>query len=119
MVRIKNMKTIEKPWGHEIIIDHNEKYALKDIFLKAGIRSSLQSHKIKLETIFILNGRLELETWDENNNLTVETYETNEAYTISPGKRHRVTALEDCRVLEVSTPELSDVIRHEDDFGRT
>lgn len=118
MVRITEMEKTEKPWGGECLIDHNEKYALKDIFLKEGTRSSLQSHAMKLETIFVIEGELDLETWDDDGNLTCERYKVGEAYTIKPGMRHRVTAVCDVRVIEASTPELDDVIRHADDFGR-
>jgi mannose-6-phosphate isomerase len=118
MVRIKNMKEVLKPWGKELIIEHTHKYALKDIFLKKSTRSSLQSHLYKLETILIIKGSISLETWDPAGILQNEVYNEGEAYTIPVGIKHRVTALEDCRLIEVSTPELDDVIRHQDDFGR-
>jgi mannose-6-phosphate isomerase len=118
MGRIREMKYVTKPWGSELIVEHTNKYALKDIFLKKSTRSSLQSHHFKLETIFVLDGIVELELWDASGILIKESYVKNEAYTIPPNTKHRVTAIEDCRLIEVSTPELEDVIRHEDDFGR-
>jgi mannose-6-phosphate isomerase len=118
MIRITHMVEVSKPWGGERIVAHTERYALKDIFLRQGTRSSLQSHEKKLETILVLDGQLELETWDAEGRLTRETYRAGEAYTIEPGTRHRVTALTDVRVVEASSPELDDVIRHQDDFGR-
>ena len=118
MVRITHMHEINKPWGGERIVAHTGRYALKDIFLKQGARSSLQSHERKLETILVLDGELELEVWDAEDRCLRETYRAGEAYTIEPGTRHRVTALTDVRVIEASSPELDDVIRHQDDFGR-
>lgn len=119
MVRITQMDKTEKPWGGERLVEHTGKYALKDIFLKAGTRTSLQSHEKKLETILVLDGELELEVWGEAGELLREVYRKDEAYTIPPGMRHRVTAVTDVRVVEVSTPELDDVTRHQDDFGRS
>ena len=108
----------EKPWGREILVDVNEHFALKEIFIKAGTRSSLQSHRFKLETVFVLNGSLELETHDASGASFFETYRPGESYRLAPGVIHRVKALEDCTIIEASTPHLDDVIRHSDDFGR-
>jgi len=116
--RIAPKKTVKKPWGEEIIWDHNEKYALKIITLTQGNRSSLQSHNQKIETIVVLEGRLQLETWSDDGERLVEEYGPNEAYSIEPTRRHRVTAITDVRIVEASTPELDDVVRYEDDFGR-
>lgn len=109
---------IEKPWGHEILVAHTERYALKDIVLKAGTRSSLQSHVHKLETILVLSGRLSLERGPSPDALTVEEHGPGSSYTLEPGTVHRVTALDDVRLVEASTPELDDVVRHADDYGR-
>ena len=118
VARIKSMRKVDKPWGHELIVEHTSKYALKEIVLKEGTRSSLQSHDFKLETILVLDGSVELETWDENKVCHRETYGPGEAYTVQPRQRHRVRAVQTCRLIEVSTPELDDVIRYDDDFGR-
>jgi quercetin dioxygenase-like cupin family protein len=118
MVRITNMPEVKKPWGGERLVAHTGRYALKDIFLRAGTRSSLQSHARKLETILVLEGELELEVWDAEDRPLRERYRSGEAYTIEPGTRHRVAAITDVRVVEASSPELDDVIRHADDFGR-
>lgn len=112
------MARTEKPWGHELLVECTDKYALKEIFIKKGTRSSLQSHNKKLETIFVISGSLELEMVDDRKRVSKEIYKTGEAYTIRPGLIHRVLAVEDVRVVEVSTPELDDVIRYQDDFGR-
>lgn len=118
MVRINTMTRVEKPWGYELIVEKTNKYALKDIFLRKGTRSSLQSHNLKLETIFVMSGIVELETFDADKNVHREIYKPGDAYTIQPTMLHRVTAIEDCRLIEVSTPELDDVVRYQDDFGR-
>lgn len=118
-VRITPKKIVKKPWGDEVLWDHNDKYALKIITLTIGNRSSLQSHNQKLETIVVLEGRLQLETWSDDGERRVDEYGPNEAYSIQPTRRHRVTALSDVRLVEVSSPEIDDVVRHEDDFGRT
>lgn len=112
------MKKTEKPWGHELLIACNDRYALKEICMLAGTRSSLQSHERKMETIFVLSGRISLERQVPGGELTVEVFGAGQAYDVEPGTIHRVTVLEDARLIEASTPELDDVIRHADDFGR-
>ena len=107
----------KKPWGEECLVTRNQKYALKKIQMKAGTRSSLQSHSFKLETIFVVEGLIELET-DLGGRIVKEKFSSNEAYTVPVGAKHRVLVLEDCLLFEVSTPELEDVVRYEDDFGR-
>ena len=119
MARIVDMISVSKPWGSELIVERTDKYALKEIILRKDTRSSLQSHAVKLETILVIDGEIDLELWDADGVCCTEIYRRGEAYTIRPGTRHRVTAREDCRLIEVSTPELEDVIRHQDDFGRT
>ena len=86
--------------------------------MKAGTRSSLQSHRHKLETLLVLDGAVHLEIVDPTGHAVHEAYAANQAYTIRPGIVHRVTVLADCRLIEVSTPELDDVVRHQDDYGR-
>jgi len=117
-MRIHQFENIKKPWGSECLIDKNDKYAFKKIFLKTGTRTSLQSHHQKLETIYIVTGEIELETYSKDDNKKVEIYKKDEAYTIVPGCKHRVNVIKDCTLFEVSTPELDDVIRYEDDYGR-
>lgn len=117
--RINALETTEKPWGKEILVEKNEVYALKDIYMNAGTRSSLQSHEMKLETIYVLSGKIELETINETGEVHLDIYQSNEAYTIPPGCKHRVKVLEDCRLVEISTPHLDDVIRHQDDYNRS
>jgi mannose-6-phosphate isomerase-like protein (cupin superfamily) len=117
--RILNFPIVEKPWGREVLLDKNPVYAFKRIEMKAGTRSSLQSHRMKRETIYILSGRLELETIYPGQERRLEEYGPNEAYYLPAGVIHRVKVIEDCLLFEVSSPELDDLIRHDDDFGRT
>ncbi len=116
--RISEYPVTDKPWGREILVEHNESYAFKEIQMIKGTRSSLQSHRKKLETIFVVSGKLELEIVPEDGESLFEIYSRGEAYTLPPGTKHRVKVLEDCCLFEVSTPELDDIIRHKDDFGR-
>jgi len=112
------MKIIEKPWGREIWIAHNDKYALKLIEFKAGSRSSLQYHEVKHETIYLDQGILEVEADDEEGKLVTLILKPGDVIENPPMRKHRVTAIEDARLIEVSTPELDDVVRVEDDYDR-
>lgn len=117
-VRLESFKVTTKPWGRELLIDCNRAYALKQIVMNKGTRCSLQSHEQKLETIFIESGLIELEIVGQDGKPIFEKYGPSEAYCIEPGIIHRVTVLEDSVLYEVSTPELNDITRYEDDFGR-
>ena len=112
------MQIVEKPWGREIWIAHTDRYALKLIEFKAGARSSLQYHVRKREHIYVDRGRLQLER--ESDDGQMETFVMNPGDVVEnkPGRKHRVTALEDVRLIEVSTPELDDVVRVQDDYQR-
>jgi mannose-6-phosphate isomerase len=112
------MKIIEKPWGRELWIAHTDKYALKIIEFKQGSRSSLQYHEKKHEHIYVDEGVLQVE-W-ENDQGDMETLQLKPGDVIEnmPGRKHRVKAIEDTRLIEVSTPELDDVVRVEDDYNR-
>lgn len=111
-------KHVEKPWGSETWIAVNEHYALKMIRLNKGSRTSLQYHNIKEEHIYMLSGKLSVEEDDEQGKLVVTCYETGEVMYSAPLSKHRLTALEDSVLIEVSTPHLADVIRVEDDYNR-
>ena len=116
--RVPLLTHVHKPWGSERLLEQTAEYALKDIHLLAESRSSLQAHRVKAETSYVLNGRLALETPSGKEHLRIEEFGPGETYRIRPGTLHRVTALTDVRLLEVSTPELDDVVRYEDDYGR-
>jgi mannose-6-phosphate isomerase len=111
------VKRVEKPWGYELIYAHTERYAGKILFIRQGERLSLQYHRQKDETIFVLDGRLLLEI-EIDGEMTLRRLEPGDAQHIATGSRHRMIGETDCRVAEVSSPELSDVVRIEDAYGR-
>jgi len=112
------MKIVEKPWGREIWVAHTDKYALKIIEFKQGSRSSLQYHMRKHEHIYVDRGRAEVEWENDQGQMERRVLEPMDVIENKPGRKHRVTAIEDVRFIEVSTPELDDVVRVQDDYGR-
>jgi len=113
------MTVIDKPWGTEEILESNDKYVVKRIYMEIGKKCSLQYHERKKETIFVLVGSLEVDIGESVNNLKTIIVNTADGLTLDPGDIHRMKAVEeDCIYLEMSTPELDDVIRLEDDYGR-
>lgn len=111
------IKRIEKPWGHEIWWAHTEKYVGKILHVKAGHKLSLQYHEQKDETIYLQTGRMTLLV-EEEGELRERPMVPGAAYRIRPGIKHRMIAETDCDILEVSTPEVDDVVRVEDAYGR-
>jgi mannose-6-phosphate isomerase len=110
---------VEKPWGHELIWAKTDRYAGKVLFVKAGEVLSLQFHKQKDESWYVLEGRAELELGRVGDAVTkTEVIAAGAAFHFEPGTVHRVRAVEDTTILEVSTPELDDVVRLEDSYGR-
>ncbi len=112
-------RRIEKPWGFELLFAHTPKYAGKVIFVKAGHRLSLQYHKEKDETIYVYEGKARIEIEGSNGQLTQIEAQTGCCIRIPPLTKHRVKAIEDTTLFEVSTSELEDVVRLDDDYGRT
>lgn len=111
-------RRVDKPWGHELIWAHTDRYVGKILVIEAGRRLSLQRHEVKDESIFLLAGRLRLTLEDEAGQLRVEELRPGDHRRVPTGRLHRYEAVERCQLLEVSTPELDDVVRVEDDFGR-
>jgi mannose-6-phosphate isomerase-like protein (cupin superfamily) len=111
-------RRIEKPWGYELIWAETERYVGKILHIRAGEALSLQYHVIKDETLYLLRGRLQLEAGDGEGPLRVFELRIGEIFRVPPGRRHRLTAIEDCDVLEASTPEIHDIVRLEDRYGR-
>jgi mannose-6-phosphate isomerase-like protein (cupin superfamily) len=111
-------RRVEKPWGHEIIWAHAQQYVGKLIVIETGKRLSFQYHEAKDEWIYVLSGRLLLTL--ENDAGIVEDRELgpSEGAHVAVLRKHRYTAIETCTLIEVSTPELDDVVRLSDDFGR-
>jgi quercetin dioxygenase-like cupin family protein len=113
-------KRVEKPWGHEIWWARTERYVGKILHVKKGECLSLQYHNVKDETIMLQSGRLLFETRPAGQEGDLRSIEMKpgDVFHITPGTLHRMTGLEDCDILEVSTPELDDVVRLEDRYGR-
>ena len=111
------LKIVEKPWGREIWVAHTDKYALKIIEFNKGKRSSLQYHNKKVEHIYIDAGVLRADEMIDGK-LVSQVYRPGSVIHNPAGKQHRIEAIEDVRLIEVSTPELDDCVRVEDDYGR-
>ncbi len=109
---------VTKPWGHEEIFAVTDHYAGKILAISAGESLSLQYHERKEETLRLLDGELLFESGESLENLKKETLMPGEVFHVPPGLIHRMTAVTDCRLFEVSTAELDDVVRLEDRYGR-
>lgn len=116
---LTNIKTIFKPWGKEEWLELNDRYCYKRIYINAGYKTSYQYHNFKRETNYIISGQAEI--WLENDNGVVEktVMGPGDYFNVTPPKKHRVIALTDIILQEVSTPEVDDVIRIEDDTNRS
>jgi mannose-6-phosphate isomerase len=112
-------RTVDKPWGSELIWAETDDYAGKILFVKAGESLSLQYHEVKDESWYVLEGRarLELGLVGEDALEAIEIA-SGQAFRFRPGTIHRVTGIEDTRILEVSTAHLDDVVRLADNYGR-
>jgi mannose-6-phosphate isomerase len=112
-------RRVEKPWGWELIWAHTEAYVGKLLFVRAGQSLSLQFHREKDESWYVESGRAKLELGDTGEAvLKSEIVSIGACFHYRPGTVHRVTALEDTTIIEVSTPQLDDVVRLEDAYGR-
>ncbi len=111
-------RRVEKPWGYEIWFAVTDRYAGKILHITAGEELSLQYHAQKDETIYVLSGDMELELDDDGGQLQIIRLAPGECQRIRVGRRHRMRALEDTDLCEVSTPELDDVVRLQDRYGR-
>ncbi len=111
-------RRVDKPWGHELIWAHTDRYVGKILVIEAGRRLSLQRHRVKDESIYVASGRLRLSLEDDEGTVCVEEIGPGEHRRVPTGRIHRYEAIERCELIEVSTPELDDVVRLEDDFGR-
>lgn len=111
-------RVVDKPWGHELIWAHTAQYVGKILHIRAGESLSLQYHLEKDETIMLLSGRMTFIYFAKDEEPREVELLPRQPFHITPGLRHRMVALEDCDVVEVSTPELDDVVRLEDRYGR-
>jgi len=113
------VKQVDKPWGHELIWALSDTYCGKVLFVKAGAALSLQFHNEKDESWLVHSGRAKLELGEVGQKvLNEEVISAGAAFHYKPGTVHRITAIEDTTILEVSTPHLDDVVRLEDLYGR-
>jgi len=111
------MNRVDKPWGHEIRFICTDRYAGKLLHIKAGAQLSLQYHERKDEAFFVQSGTLDL-VLGQGDDQRVERLGPGDSRHITPGTVHRFRGVSDCVLFEVSTPELDDVVRLQDDFGR-
>jgi mannose-6-phosphate isomerase-like protein (cupin superfamily) len=113
------VKHVPKPWGHETIWAHTDRYAGKILHVRAGHQLSVQYHERKDETVYLLRG--EVRYWvkpDGQEGMEDVRLQQGEAFRITPGTIHYIEAITDCELLEASTPELDDVVRLKDRYGR-
>jgi quercetin dioxygenase-like cupin family protein len=111
------IRTVPKPWGHETIWANTDRYVGKILHIKAGQALSVQYHNLKDETVHLLSGELVYRV-QMGEALEDMHLEKGESFRITPGTIHQMEAVTDCDVLEVSTPELDDVVRRSDRYGR-
>ncbi len=111
------VQRVDKPWGYELIFARTQSYVGKILFIRKGHKLSLQYHREKEETIFVQSGRMLL-TVEEEKSLVQKPLGPGERHHIAPTVKHRMEAVEDCTVFEVSTTQLDDVVRLEDAYGR-
>lgn len=110
-------RRVEKPWGYEIIWAETPRYVGKILHIRTGHKLSRQYHRVKEETLRVLRGVMHLEVGPADA-CTLLTMHPGDVFHVKPGTIHRMIAVEDTDVLEVSTPELDDVVRLEDVYGR-
>ena len=117
-VAAANVTRVEKPWGYELIWAHTGLYVGKILHINSGAALSYQYHRVKEETIYVLSGVLTLHVSDDDSPPRVIELRQGESFHITPGLRHRFEAKGEVDLLEASTPELDDVVRLEDRYGR-
>lgn len=109
---------VDKPWGYELRWGLTDRYAGKILHINKGEALSLQYHERKDEFQYVVSGAVEIDLGDRDGALTSYRLKAGDTLHITPGTRHRLTAVEDTDIFEVSTPELDDVVRLEDRYGR-
>ena len=111
------IERINKPWGYELIFAHTSRYVGKIIHIKAGHRLSRQYHVAKDETLLVESGKLDLEIGLDEFKQTIHM-RRRDVFRVNPGIVHRLVGVTDVDVIEISTPEMDDVVRLLDDYGR-
>lgn len=114
----QEIQRVEKPWGFELIWAKTDGYVGKILHINQGHRLSLQYHRVKEETILLYSGKMNFVFENESGVMEEIILKAGESHHIPVGRKHRMIALEDCEVFEVSTPQLDDVVRLEDGYGR-
>ena len=114
-----DVRRVDKPWGYELIWAVTDRYVGKVLHIKAGHKLSLQYHRQKDETVMVWSGRMQFEHFLEGQPPQIKEMGPGDAFHVTPLLRHRMIAVEDTDVFEVSTTELDDVVRLEDRYGRT
>ena len=114
----REIRRISKPWGYELIFAHTDRYVGKILHINEGESLSLQYHEMKEETLYVVEGELKL-TIEHDGDRRELTLKKGEAFHIPPRLIHRMEAIADTDVAEVSTTEIDDVVRLEDRYGRT
>lgn len=109
---------VDKPWGHEEIFAQTDRYVGKILVIKAGEALSLQYHERKEETLRVLDGTVQFVAGDNADELENHVLEAGAVFHVAPRCLHRMVAVTDCSLLEVSTPEIDDVVRLDDRYGR-
>ena len=115
---ISSPRIVTKPWGQELIFAHTPEYAGKILYVTAGHRLSLQYHEQKHETVYVRRGLIRATIATNDGALEQVKLYPGDALNVRAGRIHRFEAIEDSELFEVSTPELSDVVRISDDYGR-
>jgi mannose-6-phosphate isomerase len=113
-----DQKKVLKPWGHEVIWAVTKDYVGKILHIKAGHQLSLQFHRVKEETIFLRSGSMLFLLENEAGTLEEHKMSAGMSFHIQPKRKHRMIAIDDCEIFEVSTTHLDDVVRLEDSYGR-
>jgi mannose-6-phosphate isomerase-like protein (cupin superfamily) len=115
-----NVTHVPKPWGHETIWAHSERYVGKILHITAGQELSVQYHNRKDETVYLLSGEIIYRVQKDGNDDVLDDVKlrVGESFRITPGTIHQMVAVTDCDVLEVSTPEVDDIVRLSDKYGR-
>ena len=113
------VRHVPKPWGHETIWAHTDRYVGKILHITAGQALSVQYHERKDETVYLLQG--EMKYWVQlpgETELQDQRLTAGQSFRITPGTIHYMEAITDCDVLEASTPEIDDIVRLKDRYGR-
>ena len=119
MIQRFEPRRTDKPWGHEILLAHTQYYVGKILHVHAGQALSLQYHELKDETIYLHSGEALLHFRDQAAGSGCRKMSPGSSFHIPPGAVHRLEAVTDCDFFEVSTPQLEDVVRLDDRYGRT